>query len=466
MSHLMRCLYCGLLQDEPTGAKECVRCGGELAFEQDIHPGTSDTYLKVQLELDQVQAPAGRNVDRFLLVTLCTPKQVPEQYAFRGAQRPPIHFVPVLDVSGSMSGEKLDQAKEALRQALHYLRDGDLFSLVIFSSEADCVVEPTTFDENMRTRVESLLKEIRAGGITALDGGLETGIERALHKQLPTTLVLLLSDGQANVGETDLEIIGLRAFKARQSGIVVSTLGIGADYNEALMSEIANQGGGRFYHLKDAAQIPAFMTGELGDAASIAARQVVVKLDLPPEAALVSLTSAYPVKQVGNTASVMVGSIPVDLELEVPLRLTFTSQKAGTRLSVSGQVQFQTPNDQTLQTPLNRVTVRFVEVNQFSERQGLAAPVVEKIALHRKAAFLLSYSRLRRTNPAAAQRIKEEGYALRDYMALADEKKAKEIEWALEEAVEVLSRGTPLAGKVIIADSSAFVRKSRDFDKK
>lgn len=56
--------------------------------------------------------------------------------------------------------------------------------------------------------------------------------------------------------------------------------------------------------------------------------------------------------------------------------------------------------------------------------------------------------------------------ALHGYMALADEEKAKEIERALEEAVKSLSWGTPLAAKAVVADSSAFVRKSQDFNKK
>lgn len=66
MSGLMRCQYCGLLQDEPSGVKECQRCGGELAYEnlQPVLPGGS--YIQAQMELDQVNGPAGRMFDRYL----------------------------------------------------------------------------------------------------------------------------------------------------------------------------------------------------------------------------------------------------------------------------------------------------------------------------------------------------------------------------------------------------------------
>ncbi len=65
--------------------------------------------------------------------------------------------------------------------------------------------------------------------------GWNWGVQQALEPQIGDQLVLLLSDGQANVGETDLEKVGMRGSAARTNGLVVSTLGVGADYNEALM---------------------------------------------------------------------------------------------------------------------------------------------------------------------------------------------------------------------------------------
>jgi len=174
MSQLMRCIYCGLLQDEPKGVKECSRCGGELVFEKPGAGGQAGAYLFAQMELDQVKAPAGRNIDRYLLVTLRSPSQVPpEQSAPTLSGRPPLNFTAVLDISGSMQGEKLHQAKEAVRLTLHHLRDGDCLSLVTFSNDVHCVLEPTEVDDHLRKVVESALQEISATGMTALDGGLE-----------------------------------------------------------------------------------------------------------------------------------------------------------------------------------------------------------------------------------------------------------------------------------------------------
>ena len=157
MSTLMRCPYCGLLQDEPAGAKTCSRCGGGLEFEHGLPNGQKPAYIQAQLELDQVAAPAGQNVERYVLLTISAPKQVPEtEAAPPGKPRPPLTFTAVLDVSGSMQGEKISQAKEAIRQSLRCLRPGDVFSLVTFASEVKQPVKPTVIDSrSVKAAVEA-----------------------------------------------------------------------------------------------------------------------------------------------------------------------------------------------------------------------------------------------------------------------------------------------------------------------
>jgi Mg-chelatase subunit ChlD len=235
----MRCLYCGLLQDEPAGVKDCQRCGGELAYESGKPHGAGASYVQAQMELDQVRGPAGRLFDRHLLVTLRTPEQVPAEHAAPTVSgRPPLSFIAVLDVS--TWGQKLANAKEGVRHALRRLREGDSISLVIFANETRCILEPSEFSPKTIKIVESALAEINAGGMTALCSGLELGIDKARLNKHTTTLVLLLSDGQTNVGETDLEKVGLRSFQARQESILVSRSELDS-YNEALMVEIAAQ---------------------------------------------------------------------------------------------------------------------------------------------------------------------------------------------------------------------------------
>jgi len=460
----MRCYYCGLLQDEPKGVKECQRCGGELSYET-VTGTTTNSYLHAQLELDQVQAPAGLNVDRYLLATLQTPPEVPSSEAVANLSgRPPLNFAIVLDISGSMQGPKLDYAKSAVKQSLHYLQEGDILSMVTFSSDVRCVVEPVSVEANTRKRVESLLGEILSTGMTALDGGLEMGIVKAQKKMLDNNLVLILSDGQANVGETDLEKIGLRANKGRQKGLVVSSIGIGSDYNEALMAEIANQGGGRFYHLLDAQQIPAYLTGELGEAANVAARKTVLSINLPQGAALIPLSNAYPAEQSNDVVRVSIGDIPADLELEIPLRLTVFAQGEGKRLSVDGEVSYLSPAGNRLSTSLNRVTIRFVSATGFELRQGVAAPVVEKVIHHRQAAYVLGISRTATRSMEDAQKQSvQEAQSLREYASLLGEEEEERMDRDLNDKLNILA-SSPLQAKARVSDAHSFIRGSRKFD--
>jgi len=464
MKQLMRCLYCGLLQDEPAGVKECARCGGELSFESQPARRQGDSYLLAQLELDQVQAPAGRNVDRYLLATLVTPVEVPAEHAApKTSGRPPINLTVVLDNSGSMAGAKLEQAKQAVRQSLQYLVEGDSLGLVIFSSTVRCVLQPTSINSHVRRTVESALDEIGPTGMTALDGGLEMGIGRCLEQPRTTNLVMLLSDGQANVGETDLEIIGQRAWGGRQKGLVVSALGIGADYNEALMSEIANQGGGRFYHLSDAAKIPSYLAGELGEAANVAARQAVLEIELPTGAALIPLSSAYPAEQVNNKVRVAIGDIACDQELEIPLRLTLYAQSAGARLGVTGQVLYSSPASHPLASSFNRVTVRFVTSESFELRQGLALPVAEKVMPHLRASYVLGVNRAAAINPERARKVADQdAETLRLYARLLGDDQAVAMEEDLTTSLNMFA-ASPIQAKRSVQDAHIVGRRLRDF---
>jgi len=458
MARLMRCLYCGVLQDEPAGAKSCARCGGELAYEDAALPVPGGSYLYTQLELDQVQAPSGHSGDRFLLLTLRTPPQVPPEHAAPGG-RPSFHFAAVMDVSGSMAGEKIDQVKEALRRALDNLGEHDAFSLVTFSETPQVRQSPAPCTAALRKKMQALVDELSAGGLTALDGGLALGIEQALREQRETNLVLLLSDGQANVGETDLEKIGVRAARARQQGLQVSTLGVGLDYNEALMVEIATQGGGRFYHILEAAQIPACLMQELGDASLMGAREVTIELDLPPGATVVALSAVFPVEQNGNTAHIQVGDIPLDTTLEIVLRLTFPSQPAGARLSVSGHLRYLSPAGHELGGALNGVTVRIVEASQFERRQGLALPVVERVAEYRRAAWVLDYARRREVAPAEAPRLAEEASRdLLEYAGLVSEEKRAAFARDLTDDMDVLASPAPAPAKARVLNMFKIVR--------
>jgi Ca-activated chloride channel family protein len=417
------------------------------------------------LELDQIAAPAGQIVDRHLVITVETPDAVPRrEQVDTTSGREAMHFVAVLDVSGSMSGQKIRSAKEAVRQAVRRLQDGDLFSLVTFSTDVRCTLSARRVDGALRRVVESALREMRAGGQTALCGGLELGIEQALAAAEKINLVLLLSDGQANVGETDVEAVGRQALDARAKGLTVSTLGVGADYNEALMAEIAVDGGGRFYHIAAADQIAAYLTGELGEMASLAARSAVVNLNLPAGTGVQTLSAAYPVQ--GHV--VTLGDIPLSTTLEVVVRVLLPAQRAGSRLSIDGTLTYQSPAGNQLAMPLNRVTVRYERTRRFEPAMGAVKPIVRRVLGHMQAAGVLATSKAAtRSLNEARERGDAELATLRQYAALLGEEEEiadtlSESEYLFGVMVEVHNAASPMK-KAATASAIRRHRGSKDF---
>jgi Ca-activated chloride channel family protein len=405
------------------------------------------------MELDQVNAPASQMVDRYLLVTLRSPEKVPDAYqAKTEIGRPPISLSVVLDVSGSMHGQKIEHTKKALQMAARLLREGDALAMTVFSDEAKALMTPKAFNEQTKAVFLSLVDEIRPGGSTALNAGLALGLKQADKMPTENRLTLLLSDGHANIGETDLEVIGRAAKEAAKKGILVSTLGVGMGYNEALMTEIATQGKGRFYHVQDPQEILTTMTAELGEAADLAAEKVQIQLHLPKGAGLMPLSQAYDCQIKDNLAMVSIGDIPLDLEVEIPLRLTLHPAKAGARLGIEGKVAHQTPSGETLSLPLNRVTVRVVAKPVYQEKMAVVQPVAEKVARQLHANQVLSYSRALSTkNEQALKEVEHARARLNDYLNLLDDKRRSQLSQEMQDDITSLKTASPKAKDAVYA---------------
>jgi Ca-activated chloride channel family protein len=178
-------------------------------------------------------APTGE--DGFALITLSPPAQ-----AVRATPR---DIVLVIDVSGSMSGRKIEQARAAGRQLLQSLTPSDRFRLIDFSSDVRSFRDgwSVATGGNVRAAGE-YLDALRASGGTNIRGALE----EALASDTPAgrlPLVLFLTDGAPTVGETRPDAIAQRAAELRRERRIF-TFGIGADVNAALLEQIALQGRG------------------------------------------------------------------------------------------------------------------------------------------------------------------------------------------------------------------------------
>ena len=200
-----------------------------------------------------------------------------------------IDFVVVLDRSGSMEGAKLEYARRSLQHLLASLNARDRFALFSYSDavQKQCDLLPVT-DAN-RSLMHAAVAGIRSGGATNLGEGLRAGIELITAASRPghPGRVILISDGLANRGVTDPSALAGMAATAAGREFAVSTVGVGADFNEFLMTQIADRGAGSYYYLDNPSAFAEVFQREAVSAKTAAATGVSVSIPLPPGVRLV-----------------------------------------------------------------------------------------------------------------------------------------------------------------------------------
>jgi Ca-activated chloride channel homolog len=237
------------------------------------------------------------------------------------ADRRPVALALVIDRSGSMSGpasnsgstgssgtpqlrrtardtgtiDKLSFVKAATHRLLDLIQDGDAVALITFDDTVNVVKPLTVLDSRSRGALASAVKSIETGGSTFLEGGFRSGLAQFTHeaRQRYGCKLVLLSDGEANVGEQRPAVLAEVAAGAAHNAITTSTLGVGFDYNIALMSTVAEAGNGDFSHIHALEALDEILREEFTTAAEVTARSVAVTLELPERVAFGTNLNSY-----------------------------------------------------------------------------------------------------------------------------------------------------------------------------
>lgn len=189
--------------------------------------------------------------------------------------RLPLNLSLVVDRSGSMSGRPLAEAKRCVGMVIDRLLPTDRASLVIYDDTIDiCVPSQLVTD---REAFHRALRSVHSGGSTALHMGWAKGAEQvAMHldRERALSRVILLSDGQANVGLRDPEPIAAQCAEMAAAGVTTSTYGLAENFNEELMFAMANSGRGNAYYGQTAEDLMDPFQQELDLIAALCARSL------------------------------------------------------------------------------------------------------------------------------------------------------------------------------------------------
>ena len=196
--------------------------------------------------------------------------------------RKPLSLTFVIDTSGSMEeNQRLELVKHALRLLVSQLDGRDEISIVAFNKEARQIL-PMTSAAN-RGVIESALHPLTPDGGTNAEAGLVMGYEVAMAglNAQSHNRVILLSDGVANIGETDQDRINANITRHREAGIYLNTIGVGmSNHNDVFLEQLANKGDGVCDYVDDAASteraIVERFTGASATTRSTRARSVPV----------------------------------------------------------------------------------------------------------------------------------------------------------------------------------------------
>jgi Ca-activated chloride channel family protein len=225
--------------------------------------------------------------------------------------RAPLKLALVIDRSGSMAGEKLEATKESAAYLVRRLSPANELAVIVYDDSVDIVAPLAPVD------TAELLPAIAAiwpGGSTNLSGGWLKGLEivkgsASAGSDGPdaTRQVLLLSDGQANVGIVEPGALVGMATTARREGVGTTTIGFGDGFAEALLTGMADAGGGNAYFAPTPDAAPAIFADEFEGLASIVAQNVSVEIRPSDEVEILEIMNDYPATPVSGGVQLALG---------------------------------------------------------------------------------------------------------------------------------------------------------------
>uniref|UniRef100_UPI0033419D79 vWA domain-containing protein n=1 Tax=Castellaniella defragrans TaxID=75697 RepID=UPI0033419D79 len=197
---------------------------------------------------------------------------------------PAANLVFLIDTSGSMADrDKLPLIKAALKQLVAQLRPQDRVAIITYAGKASMTLDSTPGDQ--KARIDAAIDKLVAAGSTNGEAGLSLAYAQAAKGFVKggVNRILLASDGDFNVGDTDLQTLKGKIAQQRQNGIALTTLGVGGgNFNDALAMQLADAGNGSYHYLDSLREARKVLAAEMSSTLLTIASDVKVQVEFNP----------------------------------------------------------------------------------------------------------------------------------------------------------------------------------------
>ncbi|KAL4435511.1 hypothetical protein ABPG74_020287 [Tetrahymena malaccensis] len=197
--------------------------------------------------------------------------------------RPNLDLICVIDNSGSMSGQKIENVKSTILQLIDMLNDNDRLSLITFNSYATQLCGLRKVDKGNKENLQRITRSICANGGTNITSGLQTAFSILQNRKQKNSVssIFLLSDGQDNNSDSRIRQLLQSTYQELQEEcFTIHSFGFGNDHDGPLMQRIAQIKDGSFYYVERNDQVDEFFIDALGGLFSVVAQDINISIKI------------------------------------------------------------------------------------------------------------------------------------------------------------------------------------------
>jgi len=279
-----------------------------------MHIQTRFTFNKIKFDQEN---------EIHLLVSLKAPKTDWQD------KRPPVCIIPVIDMSSSMDGDKLEYAKKSVIKLIEHLRPGDFCGVISFADEVHTLFKPMEMTQEKKEQLKAKVGDLVSQGCTNFSGGMCEGLEQANKGDFPEGMlvrVIMFTDGQANRGIATKREQLLPLLEGALGKVTLSAFGYGSDADQELLADLAKKGKGNYAFVKNPDDALSAFAKELGGLLSTYAQNIEIHV-APHNGHIISeVVSDVDVVQDGKGVKIKLPDILAEEERHIVVAMKLSKQ--------------------------------------------------------------------------------------------------------------------------------------------